>query len=178
MSNDAYLWNLRDAANEQARQERLRRETQEVEQRRQREAAAESVRRQQEWYRVEAERPQAASARYAEDQRRSQENALLQQLERQRQQTTGIAQHRQSALIAHPQRSQTSPPMTWHEARLARFRRLGKDPISQAPIQSASWPGTNGMTMQPEDRERSIRRNAPCPCGSGAQFKHCHGQCS
>mgnify|MGYP002655408445 CR=1 FL=1 len=33
--------------------------------------------------------------------------------------------------------------------------------------------------VDPEDLaewQRSVPRNAPCPCGSGNKFKHCHGQ--
>jgi preprotein translocase subunit SecA len=26
------------------------------------------------------------------------------------------------------------------------------------------------------DVEAPVSRNAPCPCGSGQKFKHCHGQ--
>jgi preprotein translocase subunit SecA len=28
----------------------------------------------------------------------------------------------------------------------------------------------------PEDWENRVSRNAPCPCGSGRKYKHCHGQ--
>ena len=39
-------------------------------------------------------------------------------------------------------------------------------------------PGTN--IPQPDLPEGAlaepISRNAPCPCGSGKKFKHCHGQ--
>jgi preprotein translocase subunit SecA len=27
-----------------------------------------------------------------------------------------------------------------------------------------------------EELEQPISRNAPCPCGSGRKYKHCHGQ--
>jgi preprotein translocase subunit SecA len=38
-----------------------------------------------------------------------------------------------------------------------------------------------GQPMIPEDvmveqLEEPISRNAPCPCGSGRKYKHCHGQ--
>jgi preprotein translocase subunit SecA len=28
----------------------------------------------------------------------------------------------------------------------------------------------------PEEWENRVSRNAPCPCGSGRKYKHCHGQ--
>jgi preprotein translocase subunit SecA len=28
----------------------------------------------------------------------------------------------------------------------------------------------------PAEWENRISRNAPCPCGSGRKYKHCHGQ--
>ena len=38
-----------------------------------------------------------------------------------------------------------------------------------------------GQPMIPDDvmveeLEQPISRNAPCPCGSGRKYKHCHGQ--
>jgi len=26
-----------------------------------------------------------------------------------------------------------------------------------------------------EEEEGKVSRNAPCPCGSGRKYKHCHG---
>jgi preprotein translocase subunit SecA len=31
-------------------------------------------------------------------------------------------------------------------------------------------------TDNPEEWESRVSRNAPCPCGSGRKYKHCHGQ--
>jgi len=44
------------------------------------------------------------------------------------------------------------------------------DEISVGPLRSAA--------IDPDDPEtwRNIGRNAPCPCGSGKKFKHCHGR--
>jgi preprotein translocase subunit SecA len=35
-----------------------------------------------------------------------------------------------------------------------------------------------GSRVDPNDPETwgKIQRNAPCPCGSGKKYKHCHGQ--
>ncbi len=30
--------------------------------------------------------------------------------------------------------------------------------------------------LQPVRVEKKISRNAPCPCGSGKKYKHCHGR--
>ncbi|HET9762493.1 MAG TPA: SEC-C domain-containing protein, partial [Casimicrobiaceae bacterium] len=32
-----------------------------------------------------------------------------------------------------------------------------------------------GMTTDAADHRAPVRRNAPCPCGSGKRFKDCHG---
>jgi preprotein translocase subunit SecA len=46
-----------------------------------------------------------------------------------------------------------------------------------APIAVAAQP-MRTATIDPEDPEtwRNTPRNAPCPCGSGKKFKHCHGR--
>jgi preprotein translocase subunit SecA len=40
--------------------------------------------------------------------------------------------------------------------------------IPQQPLPQREAPG--GVVEAP------ISRNAPCPCGSGKKYKHCHGQ--
>jgi preprotein translocase subunit SecA len=34
-----------------------------------------------------------------------------------------------------------------------------------------------GIALDPKDPGTwgKVQRNAPCPCGSGKKFKHCHG---
>jgi preprotein translocase subunit SecA len=46
-----------------------------------------------------------------------------------------------------------------------------------APIAVAAQP-MRTAAVDPEDPEtwRNTPRNAPCPCGSGKKFKHCHGR--
>ena len=34
----------------------------------------------------------------------------------------------------------------------------------------------NGVAASPMVRAEKVRRNAPCPCGSGKKYKHCHGR--
>jgi preprotein translocase subunit SecA len=44
-------------------------------------------------------------------------------------------------------------------------------PLAGAPMQP--WPqqeSAGGVVEAP------VSRNAPCPCGSGKKYKHCHGQ--
>jgi preprotein translocase subunit SecA len=40
--------------------------------------------------------------------------------------------------------------------------------IPQQPLPQREAPG--GVVEAP------LSRNAPCPCGSGKKYKHCHGQ--
>jgi preprotein translocase subunit SecA len=53
------------------------------------------------------------------------------------------------------------------------------DPLSEDEKESArAVAHLYGAAFNPEDPEswqRTVPRNAPCPCGSGKKFKHCHG---
>jgi preprotein translocase subunit SecA len=42
------------------------------------------------------------------------------------------------------------------------------------PLQIIS-PGINEANDDPASWEGTVSRNAPCPCGSGDKYKHCHG---
>src|SRR5687768_5802145 len=44
------------------------------------------------------------------------------------------------------------------------------------PLQSARPEMPSGMFEVAEADMPQVSRNAPCPCGSGQKFKHCHGQ--
>ena len=38
---------------------------------------------------------------------------------------------------------------------------------------------TQPVILGPEEHKidpRNVSRNAPCPCGSGKKYKHCHGR--
>lgn len=53
--------------------------------------------------------------------------------------------------------------------------------VSLNPEQRARVAQLSGCDMVPDAQSvlfpfQSIDRNAPCPCGSGAKFKHCHGR--
>jgi preprotein translocase subunit SecA len=44
-------------------------------------------------------------------------------------------------------------------------------PPGAAPVQPAA---TKQQTVVKDEFDKTPR-NAPCPCGSGKKFKHCHG---
>ena len=50
----------------------------------------------------------------------------------------------------------------------------GRIPSYLPPLQN---PEPEGITigLNPDDWQGVVSRNAPCPCGSGKKFKHCHG---
>jgi preprotein translocase subunit SecA len=57
----------------------------------------------------------------------------------------------------------------------ARARRnAGPMPEKRAPIQSRR----SDAALDPKDPSTwgRVSRNAPCPCGSGKKYKHCHGR--
>jgi preprotein translocase subunit SecA len=37
-------------------------------------------------------------------------------------------------------------------------------------------PAGDDYGTDPSQWEGVVSRNAPCPCGSGRKYKHCHGQ--
>jgi preprotein translocase subunit SecA len=47
----------------------------------------------------------------------------------------------------------------------------GGAPMSNIPMQPMPRHDPAGGVV-----EAPISRNAPCPCGSGKKYKHCHGQ--
>ncbi|MGQ5701066.1 preprotein translocase subunit SecA [Sandaracinobacteroides sp. A072] len=53
------------------------------------------------------------------------------------------------------------------------------DPLSPDEVESARAVagqfGPDFVAEDPETWQRSVPRNAQCPCGSGSRFKHCHG---
>ncbi|MDQ2891946.1 MAG: preprotein translocase subunit SecA [Pseudomonadota bacterium] len=55
---------------------------------------------------------------------------------------------------------------------------LGLISNQRPPFQMArpnAGPNTGDVGGDPEDWEGRVNRNAPCPCGSGRKYKHCHG---
>jgi preprotein translocase subunit SecA len=43
------------------------------------------------------------------------------------------------------------------------------------PLQMAQPEVDQELGGDPEQWAATVSRNAPCPCGSGRKFKHCHG---
>ncbi len=60
----------------------------------------------------------------------------------------------------------------------------GEDEMADADYAMASLPATGNrkvpVDINPEDPSTwgKVPRNAPCPCGTGKKYKHCHGQLS
>ena len=65
---------------------------------------------------------------------------------------------------------------------LNHLRRLAidmiEDPINAGPPESDRSSSTIREFSNTPDTKSDIPRNAPCPCGSGKKFKHCHGKIS
>lgn len=65
---------------------------------------------------------------------------------------------------------------------LNHLRRLAidliEDPINAGPPDSDRSSSTIREFPDTPDTKADVSRNAPCPCGSGKKFKHCHGKIS
>ncbi|WP_066796081.1 preprotein translocase subunit SecA [Sphingomonas soli] len=48
--------------------------------------------------------------------------------------------------------------------------------LSQLPPMAIPQPSGADLPTDPSEWDRLVSRNAPCPCGSGLKYKHCHGQ--
>ena len=57
-------------------------------------------------------------------------------------------------------------------------RNVGGGRPGPAPRQAAGAAGTAERDPQNPETWGKVGRNAPCPCGSGKKFKHCHGRLS
>ena len=60
----------------------------------------------------------------------------------------------------------------------------GENEMADAPSQWQASPGRNGRLAATQIDPKNpatwgkVQRNAPCPCGSGKKYKHCHGRLS
>ena len=52
---------------------------------------------------------------------------------------------------------------------------LGLVTTRLAPLQMTQPDMPDELGNDPEEWVGKIGRNAPCPCGSGNKYKHCHG---
>ena len=48
--------------------------------------------------------------------------------------------------------------------------------LAQLPPMAIPQPSGEDLPTDPAEWGRLVSRNAPCPCGSGLKYKHCHGQ--
>ncbi|RYD30317.1 MAG: preprotein translocase subunit SecA, partial [Sphingomonadales bacterium] len=48
--------------------------------------------------------------------------------------------------------------------------------LAQLPPMSIPQPSGADLPTDPAEWDGLVSRNAPCPCGSGNKYKHCHGQ--
>ena len=46
---------------------------------------------------------------------------------------------------------------------------------AHVPTLGAASPEGDALGEDPASWEGRVNRNAPCPCGSGRKYKHCHG---
>jgi preprotein translocase subunit SecA len=60
----------------------------------------------------------------------------------------------------------------------AAMPQAGSQPFETAVVDEITVGPLRSTAVDPNDPEtwRNIGRNAPCPCGSGRKFKHCHGR--
>ena len=62
---------------------------------------------------------------------------------------------------------------------LSKLRETHIDPLTgENEVGGEDAPGApGGVPLKPIDPKLlvGVSRNAPCPCGSGKKFKHCHG---
>jgi preprotein translocase subunit SecA len=83
-------------------------------------------------------------------------------------------------------RFQMEPPPPLEEKELPKMEAhhidplTGEDEMSSAPQTPArNRPLMGGRPVAPSPNDSGtwgkVSRNAPCPCGSGKKFKHCHG---
>ena len=65
----------------------------------------------------------------------------------------------------------------WENHPEAALGYAGDVDVLEAPSR-LSLAGARAEAINPEDPAtwQGVARNAPCPCGSGKKFKHCHGR--
>jgi preprotein translocase subunit SecA len=51
----------------------------------------------------------------------------------------------------------------------------GSGAKKQQPVRNAKGGGSDAVDPNDKSTWGKVARNAPCPCGSGKKFKHCHG---
>jgi preprotein translocase subunit SecA len=97
-------------------------------------------------------------------------------LNRLRERTTSVLCHVELEL-APPPEFFAPPPQEMHETREDPAFQAGQRPETEAPAATVRVRRAASQ-VNPGDPSTwgRVSRNAPCPCGSGKKFKHCHGQ--
>jgi preprotein translocase subunit SecA len=70
-----------------------------------------------------------------------------------------------------------APPVEMRETKIDPL--TGEDEMSSRPSIRAGQPFLSRPDLPVDPNNPAtwgkVQRNAPCPCGSGRKFKHCHG---
>jgi preprotein translocase subunit SecA len=61
------------------------------------------------------------------------------------------------------------------ETMLANMRETTSMVLSHVEIRQSDEQGEPSAALAHSSANAKVSRNAPCPCGSGKKFKHCHG---
>jgi preprotein translocase subunit SecA len=71
-------------------------------------------------------------------------------------------------------RDELSEELAMVDAAIAARGRGGATPEKRAPLQTRK--AADAVDPNPPATWGKVSRNAPCPCGSGKKYKHCHGK--
>ena len=81
----------------------------------------------------------------------------------------------------HVQINERAAAASWSSRRLPQLRASHIDPLTgedeMAPAFDPNALRQRDLPVDPNNPQTwgKVQRNAPCPCGSGRKFKHCHG---
>ena len=72
-------------------------------------------------------------------------------------------------------------PPEWEQPQLRQMQASHINPLTgedeMTPDFDPNAPRARDLPVDPNNPQTwgKVQRNAPCPCGSGRKFKHCHG---
>ncbi len=88
-----------------------------------------------------------------------------------------VLKHEVIAIITRVQIREEQDVQALESARRVEHDVRYEHPAVGAPAAGEPEPDAAAPRPQPVVRETpKVGRNAPCPCGSGKKYKHCHGQ--
>ena len=80
-------------------------------------------------------------------------------------------------LQAEPPPSPPLPAMMWESHPEAVLEAPAFTMVASDPVEAATLAAPQGQVLSDDPATwRNTPRNAPCPCGSGKKYKHCHGR--